>query len=255
MRGDWIRPTWRVSSRVQAVTTTNTGGWSVGRYAHFNLAAHVGDLAPAVHANRRSLREDTGCRRIQWLNQVHGNRIIRASDLSAQTVPEADGAWTESPGIGLAVLSADCLPVVVCDTSGLLVGIAHAGWRGLLAGVLQNLVQHMPVEGKDLSAWIGPGIGGSVYEVGEDVAELVAKAVAVLDLAADLQTAVMRPGITTGKFLFDMMPLAVSMLRGCGVQQVVVASGCCTYRDERFYSYRRDGITGRMATLVWLLPQ
>ena len=131
--------------------------------------------------------------------------------------------------------------------------IRHAGWRGLLGGVIQNLVQHMPVEGKDLSAWIGPGIGGSVYEVGEDVAEPVAKAVAALDLATDVQTAVLRPGTTTGKFLFDMMPLAVWMLRGCGVQQVAYASGCCTYRDERFYSYRRDGITGRMATLVWVL--
>ncbi len=253
MKADWIRPAWRVSSRVHAVTTTNTGGLSVGRYAHFNLAEHVGDLATAVHANRMSLRKDTGCQRIQWLEQVHGNRIIQATDSSAQTVPEADGAWTESSGIGLAVLTADCLPVVVCDTSGSFVGIAHAGWRGLLNGVIQNLVQHMPVEGKDLSAWIGPGIGGSVYEVGEDVAELVAEAVHALDVATDLQTAVMRPGTTTGKFLFDMMPLAVWMLRGCGVRQVAYASGCCTYRDERFYSYRRDGITGRMATLVWLL--
>lgn len=169
---------------------------------------------------------------------------------SASKVPEADGAWTNSPGIGLAVLTADCLPVVVCEESGTVVGIAHAGWRGLVTGVLQNLVEQMPAESGCLSAWIGPGIGGAVYEVGEDVAQVVA----TLGLAADLQTQVMRPSIAPGKYLFDMEALAVSILKGCGLGGVAAVSGCCTYGDKRFYSYRRDGTTGRMATLVWLLP-
>ncbi|MCZ6620225.1 MAG: peptidoglycan editing factor PgeF [Gammaproteobacteria bacterium] len=250
MKADWLHPAWKVSSRVQAVTTTRASGSSVGPYAHFNLAAHVGDHRAAVDGNRVSLREATGCRRIQWLDQMHGNRIVHVCDESALTVPRADGAWTENPGIGLAVLTADCLPVVVCDISGFLVGIAHAGWRGLVDGVLQNLVEQMPVESRNLSAWIGPGIGGAVYEVGRDVAE----AVDALGLAGDLQAQVMRPGNRPGKFLFDMGPLAEWILKASGVRDVAVVSGCCTYRDERFYSYRRDGTTGRMATLVWLLP-
>ncbi|MCZ6853386.1 MAG: peptidoglycan editing factor PgeF [Gammaproteobacteria bacterium] len=248
MKNDWIRPTWKISPRVQAVTTTRTGGLSAGRYAHFNLAEHVDDDLETVQANRVSLLTTIGCERIQWLAQVHGNRIVHASELTAQSVPEADGAWTETPGIGLAVLTADCLPVVVCAASGATVGIAHAGWRGLLDGVLQNLVQQMPAQRSQLKAWIGPGIGGRVYEVGEDVAT----AIHALGLAADLQAAVMRPGATSGKYLFDMTALAVSLLQGCGLSEVTVVSGCCTFRDRRFYSYRRDGSTGRMATLVWL---
>ena len=178
------------------------------------------------------------------------NRIIHANDFSTQMAPEADGAWTQSVGTGLAVLTADCLPVVMCDTSGSSVGIAHAGWRGLLGGVLQKLVREMPVEPDTLSAWVGPGIAGTVYEVGEDVAE----AIAALCLPVRLQEVVMRPGVAPGKFLFDMVSLAIWILRECGVGGVAAASGCCTYSDERFYSYRRSGTTGRMATLVWLLP-
>ena len=250
MKTDWIRPTWKLSPRIQVATTTCAGGLSTGRYAHFNLAEHVGDEPEAVRANRVSLLETIDCERIQWLEQVHGSHIVRASMASASKVPEADGAWTNSPGIGLAVLTADCLPVVVCEESGTVVGIAHAGWRGLVTGVLQNLVEQMPAESSCLSAWIGPGIGGAVYEVGEDVAQVVA----TLGLAADLQTQVMRPSIAPGKYLFDMEALAVSILKGCGLGGVAAVSGCCTYGDKRFYSYRRDGTTGRMATLVWLLP-
>lgn len=254
MKDDRVYPSWLVPSRVQALTTTRANGLSVGQFAQFNLADHVGDRRAAVNANREKLRKEIGCQRIQWLNQVHGNRIVQATAASTETVPEADGAWTQESEFALAVLTADCLSVVVCDNSSSLIGIAHAGWRGLLDGVLQNLLKQMPADAQCLSAWIGPSIGGCVYEVGEEVASAVIPVASALGLTADQQETVLRPGVAPGKFFFDMALLAGEILKECGINDVTAMVGGCTYTDRRFYSYRRDGETGRMATVIWLRP-
>jgi len=246
-------PPWPAA--VAAFTTTRTGipgpapgaGASRGSYAGFNLGDHVGDDPAAVAVNRRVLCAATGVARVQWLNQVHGRRCIQASEDSAATVPEADAAWTTCRGLALAVLTADCVPVVVANRSGSLVGVAHAGWRGLVGGVLQNLLEALPVRPADLIAWLGPAIGPSAFEVGGEVVAAIGALPAGDRLAADC--AVPRAG--SDRWLVDLFGLAAALLRRGGVAEVL-CDRLCTYRDPRFYSYRRDGTTGRMATLAWL---
>lgn len=245
MRDAWHVPTWPLTRRVGALTTVRTGGESRGAFAAFNLARHVGDSSAAVAANRARLCDELGLARIQWLNQVHGTRCLHATPDTVASVPEADAAWTRERRLALAVLTADCLPVVVADRGGAVVGIAHAGWRGLVHGVLESLVAALPVAPDELVAWIGPGIGARAYEVGEDVAGPVA------DLVPADEAAVLSPGARPGKHQLDLAALAGVLLARSGVP-AVFTEGLCTYEDPRFYSYRRDGTTGRMATLAWL---
>jgi polyphenol oxidase len=246
-------PPWPAA--VAALTTTRAGcpgcppgsAASRGVYAGFNLAAHVGDEPAAVAENRRILAAATGVARVQWLNQVHGRRVIQATAASAATVPEADAAWTTCRGLALAVLTADCVPVVVADRGGALVAVAHAGWRGLVGGVVESLLEALPARTADLVAWLGPAIGPAAFEVGEDV---VAAITALPDgdrLAGDC--AASRPG--SDRWLVNLFRLTEGLLRRGGVAEIL-SDHRCTYRDARFYSYRRDGTTGRMATLAWL---
>jgi YfiH family protein len=200
-----------------------------------------------VRQNRRELRALTGCRDIQWLDQVHGTRIIQATATSLPTTPRADAAWTRQEGLGLAVLTADCLPVVVAAEDGGVVAIAHAGWRGLLDGVLQTLIETLLETcgggpGR-YRAWIGPGISADAYEVGEEVAREYRQ----LDAAAGALWAGRRPG----RYQLDLAAVAQTLLLGAGVAGVH-ASGVCSFAARSLYSYRRDGTTGRMATLVWI---
>lgn len=230
---------------VIAVTTTRAAGVSRGRFAGLNLADHVGDVAEAVAENRNLLLRDLGCSNIQWLTQVHGTQCLHASHASVVSAPEADAAWTEEPGLAVAVLTADCLPVVLAAADGSAVAVAHAGWRGLTSGVLEATLRNLPKPAAELVAWIGPAIGRARYEVGEDVLIAARRASAATE-------GFFSPGNVPGKYQFDLAGLARYTLEQLGVAEVRGGEICCA-SDARFFSYRRDGVTGRMATLAWLV--
>ncbi|MFW6092468.1 MAG: peptidoglycan editing factor PgeF [Pseudomonadota bacterium] len=234
--------------RARALTTTRASvGASRGPFARFNLAHGCGDEPGAVEANRRSLEAATSVRRIQWLRQVHGARCVEAAARAAAEAPEADAAWTREPGVGVAVLTADCVPVAVADRGGSVVGVAHGGWRGLVGGVIASLVAALPVPPEELVAWLGPAIGPDAYEVGDEVLAAVA---ALPDGDGLLRRCARRDG-DAEKPRLDLLALSDHLLRAAGVT-TVLGGHWCSHGDARFYSYRRDGTTGRMATVAWL---
>jgi YfiH family protein len=235
-----IVPDWPAPANVRALATTRLGGASEGPYASLNLGAHVGDAEAAVAANRRELRRLLPADPL-WLNQVHGTRCVAAE--TASPGADADASFTRMPGAVCAVLTADCLPVLLCDAAGTAVAAVHAGWRGLAAGVIDSAVTALGVPARELIAWLGPAIGPEAYEVDEDVRAAFA--------AGDPVTAAaFHP--RGDKWLCDLYALARRRLAALGVERVF-GGDLCTFSDSRrFYSYRRDGRTGRMATLIWL---
>ncbi|GAB4357910.1 MAG: peptidoglycan editing factor PgeF [Gammaproteobacteria bacterium] len=239
---EWIEPRWPAPANVRAVSTTRCGGVSRPPFDSLNLADHVGDRPADVEANRRILRRRLGlpsppC----WLRQVHGSRVVRAEGNAGC---EADGAYSDTPGVVCAVMTADCLPLLLCDRRGSRVAALHAGWRGLAGGIVEAGVEAMGYAGEDLLAWLGPAIGPDHFEVGEEVrAQFVAH-------QAEAAGA-FRPS-ANGRWLADLYELARQRLRACGVSEIS-GGGFCTYRERgRFFSFRRDSKTGRSATLVWL---
>jgi YfiH family protein len=240
----WIIPQWPVPARVRALSTTRAGGASGGPYSSFNVGTAVGDDPASVAANRALLR-DLLPAEPSWLRQVHGTRLVDAASLAPGEVPEADAAVTRTPGMVLAIQAADCMPVLLAHREGKVIAAAHAGWRGLSGGVIENAVAGMDVPAGDIVAWLGPAISGPSYEVGEDVRQAF--------LAADPHAAAgFAAGAQPGKYWLDLYALARQRLQRLGVASVH-GGGFCTLKDsERFYSYRRDGATGRMATLLWL---
>lgn len=237
----WIVPDWPVPGRVRALITTRQGGASCGAYAGCNLGERVGDDAQAVASNRRFLRSLLPNEPI-WMKQVHGTRVVEAEPWSLGE--EADGAVARAPARVCAVLTADCLPVLLADAQGTVVGIAHAGWRGLAAGVIESVVRAMGVAPASLVAYLGPAIGAEAYEVGRDVFD------AFVDPDSGAVAAFAPRG--AGKFLANLSLLARQRLMRLGVASIHGGT-LCTYSDpQRFYSYRRDGATGRMASLVWM---
>jgi purine-nucleoside/S-methyl-5'-thioadenosine phosphorylase / adenosine deaminase len=245
---DWIVPDWPVSSRVEAVVTTRNGGVSTGRYASLNLGAAsatraFGDAPINVAENRARVRALLPAEPA-WLAQVHGTSVHTAEAATPDVPPIADAAVTRTPNVVLAVQSADCLPVLLADRDGAAIGIAHAGWRGLAAGVVDNAVRALAVPPERVVAWLGPAIGPDAFEVGADVRD----AFVAVDADAD---AAFRPK-GPGKWRADLYALARQRLARCGVRDVH-GGGACTYSEPaRFFSYRRDGDTGRMAALLWL---
>lgn len=241
---DWLVPDWPAPPAVRAVTTTRHGGVSGGAWASMNPADHVGDDAAAVAANRARLRGVLALpAEPVWLEQVHGVRVVEAAGAGER--PAADAAWTGRTGVVCAVLTADCLPVVFADRAGRCVAVAHAGWRGLAAGVLEATLGALPVPAADLMVWLGPAIGPAAFEVGAEVRA------AFLDHDAAAAPA-FAPGRDGAHWFADLYTLARRRLVAAGVP-AVYGGGWCTHTDgSRFYSYRRDGVTGRMATLAWL---
>lgn len=239
----WIAPDWPLAGRVKVVSTLRSGGVSEGPYASLNLAAHVGDRPAAVAANRRLLRVVAQLpAEPLWLEQVHGTDVVRHAGGAIGL--RADAAVAFEPGRVCAVMTADCLPVVLADRDGTRVAVAHAGWRGLLGGVLAATVAELGVAARELHAWLGPAIGPEAFEVGTEVREAYA---ARVPGSADCFVRNER-----GRYLADLYRLASLALGAAGVS-AVHGGGWCTHRDrERFFSYRRDGVTGRMATLAWL---
>jgi YfiH family protein len=223
--------------------TLRTGGVSGGAYASLNLGDHVGDDPAAVATNRRRLREALALpAEPLWLEQVHGTDV---AGFGGPGRPRADAAVALQPGQVCAVMVADCLPVLLADRSGTCVAATHAGWRGLAAGVLEAAVAALPADASQLVAWLGPAIGPDAFEVGPEVR----KAFLAVDEAAD---EAFRPGIGD-RWLADVYRLARQRLARAGVTDVH-GGGLCTVSDPaRFFSYRRDGATGRMAALVWRL--
>jgi YfiH family protein len=241
MMDESITPDWPAPANVRAFTTTRRRGRSRGPYADLNLADHVGDDPVAVAANRGRLRLYLPTAP-HWLKQVHGTRCVVAEELAPGT--EADASVSFAPSTVCAVLTADCLPLLLCDAAGTVVAAAHAGWRGLAAGVIESTVAAMDRPGDELLAWLGPAIGPAAFEVGDDVRD----AFVAHDHAA--ARAFMPHG--AGKWLCDIYELARWRLAALGVHRVF-GGDLCTFEDAgRFYSYRRDGATGRMASVIWL---
>lgn len=241
MNPDWITPDWPAPARVSALVTTRAGGVSMAPYAGLNLGDHVGDDPARVARNRAILRASLPAEPV-WLRQVHGIAVLDAD--SGVAASEADASVARQTGSVCAVLTADCLPVLFCDRDGSVVAAAHAGWRGLLGGMLEATVAAMQLPPDRIMAWLGPAIGGQAFEVGAEVRDAFVNAQA--------QTSAVFVARMGNKWLADIYALARLRLQRIGVDQVY-GGGACTYSEaERFYSYRREGATGRMASLVWL---
>jgi YfiH family protein len=238
---DWIVPDWPAPPRVSALVTTRTGGVSRGSFASFNLGTRVGDDPAAVEHNREILRSHLPGAPV-WLQQVHGTEVVAAE--SAGALPRADGAVARTRHSVCAVLTADCVPVLLAHRSGVPVGIAHAGWRGLAGGVIEAALAHMAVTPGEVIVWLGPGIGPRAYEVGPDVYDAF--------VAPDPGAKAAFEPREEGKFGADLHALARRRLATAGVT-AVYGGGFCTFSDAgRFFSYRRERVTGRFATLIWI---
>ncbi|HTD91514.1 MAG TPA: peptidoglycan editing factor PgeF [Burkholderiales bacterium] len=245
MNPDWIVPDWPAPPHVKAFITTRNGGFSVGPHAGFNLGLRA-DEGPQTVARNRALLQQHLPQTPKWLRQVHGTRVVNAD--AVRDSPDADASVACQAGTVCAVMIADCLPVLFTNRAGTHVAGAHAGWRGLAGGVIANTVQVLQDAGDDpaeLLAYIGPGIGPAAFEVGQDVYA----AFTTNDTAAKSAFVAHAPG----KWLADLFTLARRALNHAGVTQVY-GGGMCTYTDAaRFYSYRRDKVTGRMAAFIWRL--
>ena len=237
-----IRPSWPAPATVSACCTTRSGGVSLAPYDSFNLALHVGDDPKRVMQNRRILREKLALpQEPGWINQTHGTRAIV---LEQDNGRDADAAITRQPGRVAVVMTADCLPILLCDRRGSEVAAVHAGWRGLRSGVIQSALAAMQSDSRQLMAWIGPGISQACFEVGDEVrAEFI---------GSDPAAAEYFQPHGPGHWMCDLAGLAQRVLEQQGVDPVF-RDPHCSYRDaELFYSYRRDGTTGRMAALIWI---
>lgn len=238
----WLAPDWPAPANVRALTTLRDGGVSRGAWASLNLAAHVGDGPAAVGENRdRLMRAAALPADPCWLEQVHGTRAIDAGDWKPGI--EADAIVARAPGRVCAVLTADCLPVLICNDRGDRVAAVHAGWRGLTDGVIEAALRALAVEPARLMAWLGPAIGPEAFEVGSEVRARFVDA----DPAADT---LFRPG-RPGRWYADIYGLARLRLRAAGVVAIHGGGECTVAQAGRYYSYRRDGTTGRMASLIW----
>ncbi len=236
----WIIPEWPAPAHVRALVTTRAGGVSSGACAGMNLGRRTADDPAAVEANHAQLNRLLP-QPPRWLAQVHGNTVVDVDTLAV--VPQADASVARRPGTVCAILVADCLPVLFTDRAGTCIAAAHAGWRGLAGGVIANTVARMPAKPAGLLAWIGPGIGPTAFEVGDDVLQ------AFCTEEPESKSA-FKP-LRAGKWLCNLPALARDALRRAGVTEVY-GGDLCTYTDpQRFYSHRRNPATGRMAALIW----
>ena len=242
-----IIPNWNAPKNVKAFASTRFDGFSTGAYQGLNLGTHVGDDASLVENNRAWLKQHANMPAAPvWLNQTHSTDVVTFLQPTADIL-DADGAFTAAKGVVCSAMTADCLPVILTDTKGTQVAAVHAGWRGLAGGILENAVakfSNLDSENK-LIAWLGPAIGKQAFEVGDDVLEAFVSFDPLAKLAFEAKA-------EPGKWLANMSQLATQRLNKVGVTSVT-DSNLCTFADaDAFYSYRRDGITGRQATFIWL---
>ena len=237
---DCLLPEWPAPAHVRSCVTTRAGGVSLPPFDRLNLGTHVGDDVEAVAHNRQRLQALLGCWPT-WLNQVHSPDVVEAAPAQVLT---ADASWTATPGVAALVMTADCLPVLFCDRAGTRVAAAHAGWRGLAGGVLENTLKALTFDPAETLVWLGPAIGPAAFEVGAEVRE------AFVAEHAEAASAFV-PGAQPGKFMADIYQLARIRLAAQGVT-AIYGGGLCTVSDPRFFSYRRAARTGRFASLIWL---
>ena len=239
-----LRPEWDAPTPVRAFTTTRTGGFSEPPYASLNLGRHVGDDDACVARNRGVLARSLSLpREPSWIRQTHSTRAVL---LEAESEREADAAITRRPGVVAVIMTADCLPVLLCNREGTEVAALHAGWRGLQAGIIDATLARMQTPASDLLAWIGPGISQDNFEVGDEVRA------AFIESTEDSSPFFLPHG--AGHWLCDLAGIAAQELSRQGVA-AVGRDRHCTYRDgDLFFSYRREGVSGRMATLIWINP-
>ncbi len=251
-RRSWITPSWVAPASVRAFTTTRLGGFSQGPYQGLNLASHVGDDPLLVRQNRRLLAVEAALAAEPfWLTQVHGTCVLDhpaglvQSALEDSVLPKADASVAFEPAQVCAVLTADCLPVLLCNRTGTKVAALHAGWRGLCAGIIEATVERLMIDPENLMAWLGPAMSVKHYEVGA----------AVFDSFKADEHAIGFVKTGTDKWHCNLYALARKRLKDLGLCANAISGGdYCTYADPRFYSYRRLGVTGRMATMIWLAP-
>ncbi|WGL99057.1 purine nucleoside phosphorylase YfiH [Arsenophonus sp. aPb] len=239
-----IYPNWPQPETVMACSTTRIGGDSLPPYDSFNLGLHVGDQARLVKQNRNSLMKIAQLpTQPSWLNQVHGTRII---DLAKQKKGnlQADAAYSCELGQVCVVMTADCLPVLLCNEQGTEIAAVHAGWRGLCDGILEKAIKQFKSPVYSIMAWLGPAIGAEKFEVGSEVRS------AFIEHSAELAQGF--KAFEQGKYLADLYLLARLKLNAMGVQHIYGGTYCTMSEPTRFFSYRRDGVTGRMASLIWL---
>jgi YfiH family protein len=235
VNADWIAP-----KNVYAVSTIRTGGISKGFYNSFNLANHVGDNEFSVAENRSRLRSLLKLpSEPVWLEQIHSNKVVCLDEQSLNL--QADASYTLNPGVICVVLTADCLPILLCNEAGTKIAAIHAGWQGLLSGIIENTVKAM--QEPHLLAWLGPAIGFECFEVGEEVRAAFCKKADVFSRAFKAKD--------NGKWLADIYQLSRITLTELGIENIYGGRFCTVTEKERFFSYRRDGQTGRMATLIW----
>jgi len=240
----WIEPEWPAPPAVRALSTTRLGGVSSGPYASLNLGDHVGDDAERVARNRALLIERAALPEPpRWLRQVHGCAALAADGWRAEC--EADALVATRPGEVCAVLTADCLPLLLCDRAGTRVGAVHAGWRGLAAGVIERALERLGAPPAEVLAWLGPAIGPAAFAVGDEVREAFLR----VDAAAEAAFEPSGQG-----WRANLFALARQRLAAWGLTHIYGGDDCTWSQPQRFFSYRRDGVTGRMASLIWLEP-
>lgn len=242
----WLMPDWPAPESVQALVTTRESGPSEGAFAHFNPADHVGDAPSSVAECRRWLSHCVGDERpLLWMDQVHGTGVVESPQSIGQP-PQADASVAFDQSHACVVMTADCLPVFLCDRQGTRVGLAHAGWRGLLNGVIEATVARLDCAPHELMAWLGPAISSELFEVGPEVFEAF-----IADNPQD-EKAFKHSPYRLKHYMADLYELARLRLQRMGIRQVY-GGNLCTASDSRFFSYRRDnGHTGRMASMIWL---
>ena len=242
---EWIVPGWPAPARVRAFVTTRAGGVSAGEHASMNLGLSCGDAPENVARNRAIVRALLPAEPA-WLAQVHGTDVADLDALPAAERPRADAAVTSTPGRVAAVLTADCLPLFLCDRGGRRVAVAHAGWRGLAAGVVENAVRALRVPADEVLAWMGPAIGPEAFEVGPEVREAF--------MRADPDAHAAFRAHVPGKHLADLYVLARQRFALAGVTNVYGGAFCTWSDSERFFSYRRAQKSGRMGAFIWIMP-
>jgi YfiH family protein len=236
---NFIFPNWIVPPNVHAVMTTRNGGVSQSPYGNFNLATHVGDDLENVLENRRLLKTELALSTEPfWLEQIHSDKVVDAN--SNLILPKADASYSNQKNVVCVVMTADCLPVLMCSTDGKQIAAIHAGWRGLANGIISNAV--VTLNTKDLIVWLGAAIGAECFEVGDDVRDIF------LAKSTDYAVAFKKNGT---QWLADIYQLARIELAYLGITRVYGGEFCTVTDAEHFYSYRRDKETGRMATLIW----
>lgn len=241
-----IIPDWPAADNVRAISTTRLGGESISPYDSLNLGTHVGDTPAAVSRNRDILLQQAALPASpMWLNQVHGTDIVIANEWHDNV--EADAIYSQQADQVCAIMTADCLPVLFTDKQGTQVAAAHAGWRGLLAGVLENTIKQFHGKREDILVWLGPAIGPQQFEVGQEVYDAFTH--------HSLRAEDAFVATDTEHYLANIYQLAKQRLWASGIEHISGGDFCTVTEQQRFFSYRRDGVTGRMASLIWILTK